>query len=184
MTCIAKSTNRAENVCMEADHNNNGSELIPEWIQRQQAANALEKAKREAESAKQVMGSMALAARGPAFWERFVCELDRNARALPKIDCAGRVSHFPANNNTPDNHCQVQLSKPGLFPKVVCQDIFYRSGGDMLRFYVAVDGAGEAKQIAVNPDGSIGVMMDKFSNPVGPEDAACLTVQRLSIKVS
>lgn len=163
--------------------NNNNSGLVPEWILREQGEAEQEANRRNAQLSKQAVASMTVATKGPYFWNNLIGELDRNARGIERLGLNGRVSSFPANRNTPDNHCRIEVSKPGVIPRVLHQDLFYRSGSDVVRFR-AMDGTQSISQLTANDDGTVNIMLDKFEWPVDEKEAACRIFQDARRRIS
>jgi hypothetical protein len=163
--------------------NDSNSTGIPDWILERKAEDELAIARRDAESHRELAGAIAIAANGQALWSALTTELDRNARGLEHIGLNGRITMFPANNNAPEHHCRIDVSKPGPWPRFFHADLFYRPGGDTVRSLTA-DGKADVKQLTVNRDGSLSIMLDKYSQPLCANEAAARIAQDVIARVS
>jgi hypothetical protein len=157
-----------------------GDNPLPLWMQRMKQSEELARAKAEAANQRALADAMMVKADGPAFWTRFVKELQRQAGLFDSIGIRG--SAVPIGSVDSEAQCRIEVSpSESLQPKLAYIIFFYRKGHTVIRSFCTEKNQPEF-QFQIYPEGLM-VIADSSSSPMNPEEAADFALEWIVAKV-
>jgi hypothetical protein len=151
--------------------------LVPTWIAEREAANALKKAKQDADAIRQIAASIRVEKEGPEFWEQLLKEFSFNINALARLGLKGQVIALPAYNPVAESSCRLSVLNPQAFPQQSQADFFYTKRQGTIRCSM-MNGGVFTMSLCVFEDG-IKAITDYGATPLSAKELAEEVVKRM-----
>jgi len=108
--------------------------LMPEWMKKVEDADEAERLKREVAAKDQTIAALRVSRESGEFWKAFLEKIQLQIQFLSPVFRLEGTMHV---SDSPNNEvvCRVEVFLRGLIPMSAYVNLFYRSGGSIVRYH-------------------------------------------------